>query len=82
MKYKIEKNVPLPSRKFISEFPFDQMGIGDSFIAIVTDNVNEVKIMHNKLYYAAKIMKKPITITTRTIVHDDGLKTLRVWRKS
>jgi len=34
--FRIEKNVPLPTRVWSSQYPFAQMAVGDSFFA--TDN--------------------------------------------
>jgi hypothetical protein len=37
MNYKIEHDVPLPSKKLYGNFPFAEMKVGDSFLVNGTD---------------------------------------------
>jgi len=48
----IEKNIPIPS---VYKYPFDQMGIGDSFFV---EGLNRARLYRNDFVYGKKHNKK------------------------
>ena len=69
-KFKIEKGIPMPSRRNGSLYPFGQMKVGDSFV--VTGE--HCKSIHQALYY--QNTKSGMKFTGRKL--DEGK--YRVWR--
>lgn len=70
-KFKIEKNVPIPSRAGRSKYPFEQMDKGDSFLIAATDK-KAVASARSSVYSAAA--KRKLKVVTR--IEEKGL---RVW---
>jgi|Laugresu1bdmlbdd_1035124.scaffolds.fasta_scaffold01577_12 hypothetical protein len=68
MKYKIQKNIPIPQKPTNQcEYPFSEMNIGDSFLCSNSEKARS----------AAK--KYGYTVTIRR-TNEDVLKGYRVWR--
>ena len=67
---RIDKGVPYPNRQKPRRFPLEDMDVGDSFLAEVTDK--------SILYHYMK-MHLPKRFVTRT-VRENGEAALRVWR--
>lgn len=71
MEIKIQKNVPIPARaKAKSKYPFDKMGVGDSFVAPVKPA---------GLYAAARKWVKDNNAASRFVVRAEG-EGSRCWR--
>lgn len=71
MDYKIQKNVPIPARaKAKSKYPFEKMGVGDSFYAPVKPA---------GLYVAARKWAKDNNPESRFVVRAEG-EGSRCWR--
>jgi hypothetical protein len=68
MKYKIQKNIPIPQKPTNQcEYPFNEMNIGDSFLCNNSEKVRS----------SAK--KFGCTVTIRS-TKEDGLNNFRVWK--
>lgn len=72
-KYQIEKNVSLPTDKGI--YPLFDMLIGDSFVV----PLEETKSLRNAIMSTSRRHKK-FHFMTRTVMHDDSTRVVRVWR--
>lgn len=65
MDFKIEKNIPFPSQAAV--YPFDQMEVGDSFVA-------PLKVMAHAYSYAKK--NKGVKFAKRNMSDE----MIRIWR--
>ena len=71
MEFKIQKNVPIPGKaKKKSKYPFEKMGVGDSFAASVKPA---------GLYVAARKWAKENNAAARFVVRAEG-EGSRCWR--
>lgn len=80
--FKIEKNIPVPS-KAADEYPFAEMEVGDSFFVPI--EVKSTKSVRNATAaYQQRVRNKNGTTTLRftTVIENiDGKETgVRVWR--
>ncbi len=73
-KYKIEKNIPIPKKKF-SQFPIDKMEIGDSFLAHDEKDRKKQATIATGLRNWINRKKNNWKFTVRQV--DEGI---RVWR--
>lgn len=69
-KVNIDKGIPYPSRREARRFPFEDMEVGDSFVAELKDKA--------LIYYHMKL-HSPKRFITRTI-REDKQAMLRIWR--
>jgi hypothetical protein len=83
--YKIEKNVPMPSRVYakapLSKYPFLHMEVGDSFL-VPTKGMTDREINKNKMqiYNRARYLHHHTGINMRfkVLVLQEGIRTWRV----
>lgn len=67
--YKIEKNVPIPPNSKSGRFPYDQLDVGDSFVA---SNVNLASVCSSNYRIGKRLGRKFIAR------QENG--DVRVWR--
>jgi len=81
--YLVESNVKLPTKhKFVeesvkSEFPYDSMKVGDSFVIPAKEN-NTPK--RSKMYYEAKKFRKDVNSKFAIVTRQQKDESRRVWR--
>lgn len=71
MEFKIEKNIPLPERDYVHNYPFGEMEIGDSF-AFKTDG----RKAHD-LRLAMGLFHK---LSPKRFISKDVGREIRIWR--
>ena len=72
----IEKNIPVPNKYYSSQYPFNQLEVGDS-ILIEPENVKESIKLYNRIKSYSSIWGKRHNKTLRIRAQKEGI---RVWR--
>lgn len=83
MEFKIEKNIPLPTRTRIAKYPFADMNVNDSFLVVVEfeeDTAKTLRRMMAAKTVATSRLRKLRNGKTAFVVAEvpEGV---RVWRK-
>lgn len=73
-KFVIEKNVPLPVRNTIPDFPLEEMQVGDSFVVTVTTDRERSSVRQRLSRY--QVRNRPIRFSTISL----NPRTVRVFR--
>lgn len=78
MKFVIESGIPLAARRKGQKYPFDRLGVGDSFF--VAGDKNHIASVRTLLSRQIRMGEHPgREFATRTVT-EDAVKGVRVWR--